>query len=168
MIVGWVVSIKIQSYRWEMIPILMMGNKNLGITVLKQLFSREESMVVLTIMSRMIIQETSSYRVAHKKGFNNSNTVKDTSNLKQTNEAVWETFQASCLICTRKWEKQVLPQMSLALPESLKGPFSRAHNLSRYRLLKGHQIASQKFSIQSHRMEIRTHIKIKLNNAVSM
>ena len=85
-----------------MIPILMMGNKNLGITVLKQLFSREESMVVLTIMSRMIVQETSLYRVAHKKGFNNSNTVKDTSNLKQTREAVWETFQASYLICTRK------------------------------------------------------------------
>ena len=151
-----------------MTPILTIGNTNLGITVLKQLSNREESMVVLTIMSRMIIQETNSYRAARKKGFNNSSTVKDTSNLNQTKEAVWETFQASFLICTRKWEKQALPQMSLALPEFLKELFSLAHSHSRYRPLRGHQTASQKFSIQSHRVAIRTHIKIKLSNVGNM
>ena len=168
MIVGWVALIKIQFYRWEMIPILTIGNKNLGITVLKQLFNREESMAVLTIMSKMIIQDTNSCRAAHKKGFNNSSTAKDTCNPKQTNGVVWGTFQANCLTCTRKWEKQALPQISPVPPEFLEESFSLAHSLSRYRLLREHQTASQKFSIQSHRVAIRTHIKIKLSNVVSM
>ena len=151
-----------------MIPISTKGNTNLGITVLKQLSNREESTAVLTIMSRMIIQDTNSCRAAHKKGFSNSSMVKDTSSPKQINGAVWGTFQASCLICTRKWEKQVLPQISPVPPEFLEEPFSRAHSLSRYRLLREHQTASQKISIQSHRVAIRTHTKIKLSNVVSM
>ena len=85
-----------------MTQISTMHNRSLGIIALKQLFNQEGSMAVLTIMSKTIIQGTNLFRAAHKKGFNNNSTVRDTSNPKQTNVVVWGTFRANCLICTRR------------------------------------------------------------------